>query len=322
MENTNLLTDLVRYGTLAASSHNTQCWRFRMTETTITILPDFSRRCPVVDPDDHHLYVSLGCAAENILQAAKAHGLTGQVRFDQSGAETGAVHLSFAPGAPETTPLFDAIPHRQCSRTEYNGHPLAPEELEQLAAAGTGDGVRVVLLTNPAKLAVVEQFVVRGNTAQLRNPAFVKELTAWIRFNQAEAERQGDGLYSAASGNPSLPRWLGRLILPLVLRPKPENEKCVRQLRSSAGVAVFVSAPSDPAHWVEVGRCYERFALQATALGIRNAFLNQPVEEAALRPEFAQALGLTAERPDLVVRFGRGAKMPRSPRRPVEAVLA
>jgi hypothetical protein len=27
------------------------------------ILPDLSRRCPAVDPDDHHLFVSLGCAA-------------------------------------------------------------------------------------------------------------------------------------------------------------------------------------------------------------------------------------------------------------------
>lgn len=320
MDNASLLKDLVRYGTLAASSHNTQCWRFRIDEQSIAILPDLSRRCPVVDPDDHHLYVSLGCAAENILQAAKAHGLAGQVRFDQAG--DGTVHITFAPCEPETTPLVEAIPRRQCSRTDYDGQPLTPEELTLLAAAGTGDdGVRVVMLTSPAELARVEAFVVRGNTTQLKNPAFVKELIAWIRFNQAEAERKGDGLYSAASGNPSLPRWLGRLILPLVLRPKPENEKCVRQLRSSAGVAVFVSEVSDPAHWVEVGRCYERFALQATALGVSHAFLNQPVEEAGLRPEFAQALGLDKLRPDLVVRFGRGPGMPRSPRRPVDAVL-
>jgi hypothetical protein len=70
-----------------------------------------------------------------------------------------------------------------------------------------------------------------------------------------------------------------------------------------------------------VGRCYERFALQATVLGIRNAFLNQPVEVAVLRPPFAAELGLTAQRPDLVVRFGRGPALPRSLRRPVEAVL-
>jgi hypothetical protein len=49
-------------------------------------------------------------------------------------------------------------------------------------------------------------------------------------------------------------------------------------VRCSVGIAVFVGLAPDKAHWVEVGRCYERLALQATALGVRNAFLNQPVE--------------------------------------------
>ena len=70
-----------------------------------------------------------------------------------------------------------------------------------------------------------------------------------------------------------------------------------------------------------MGRCYERFALQATALGVRNAFLNQPVEVTASRPQFAASLGLGGQRPDLVVRFGRGPRLPASLRRPVQAVL-
>jgi len=104
-------------------------------------------------------------------------------------------------------------------------------------------------------------------------------------------------------------------------RVKSENDNYARRIRSSAGIAVFVSNVNDKDHWVEAGRCYERFALQVTALGIRNAFVNQPVEESRLRPEFAKALGLGDGRPDLVVRFGRGKEMPRSLRRPVEAVL-
>jgi len=66
---------------------------------------------------------------------------------------------------------------------------------------------------------------------------------------------------------------------------------------------------------------YERFALQATALGIRNAFVNQPVEVSSVRPQFAEALGVANRRPDLVVRFGRGPTLPMSMRRPVESVL-
>jgi hypothetical protein len=72
----------VRYATLAPSSRDTQCWKFAMDGQSITMLPDFSRRCPVVDPDDHHLYVSLGCAAENLVHAAQAFGLAGDVGFD------------------------------------------------------------------------------------------------------------------------------------------------------------------------------------------------------------------------------------------------
>lgn len=45
---------LVRYATLAASSHNTQCWKFRIEDNAITILSDLARRTPAVDPDDHH----------------------------------------------------------------------------------------------------------------------------------------------------------------------------------------------------------------------------------------------------------------------------
>lgn len=52
--------ELVRYATLAPSSHNTQCWNFALEDQAITILPDPLRRCPAVDPDDHHVYVSLG----------------------------------------------------------------------------------------------------------------------------------------------------------------------------------------------------------------------------------------------------------------------
>jgi hypothetical protein len=155
----------------------------------------------------------------------------------------------------------------------------------------------------------------------MADPAFVRELKTWIRFNGAEAVRTGDGLFSVASGNPNVPTWLGEMAFGWLFTLKSENDKYARQIRSSAGIAVFVGQAADRAHWVEVGRCYERFALQATALGIRNALVNQPVEVQAVRPQFATAFGLTGQRPDLVVRFGRGPAMPSSLRRPVQAVL-
>ena len=312
-----LVSELVRYATLAPSSHNTQCWKFRVQAHVIAIAvePDLSRRCPVVDPDDHHLWVSLGCAAENLVQAAQAHGLRAEPRFEPAG--DGSVVVALEPTAVIASPLFQAIAERQCTRGDYDGMPLSTDNLHLLEGAGSGCGVRVMLRTNRPALEQTLQYVVAGNTAHLNDPAFVAELKAWIRFGDEEALRLGDGLYSGSSGNPNLPRWIAGPLLGLVLTAKSENDKCARQLRSSAGVAVFIAEAADKAHWVEAGRCYERFALQTAALGIRNAFLNQPVEVAALRPQLASWLGVDGLRPDLVVRFGRGPTLPPSLRRPV-----
>jgi hypothetical protein len=314
-----LLRELVRYSTLAPSSHNTQCWKFHVQEGSITIEPDLLRRCEVVDPDDHHIFVSLGCATENLAHAALANGLQANASFDAAGG--GTVAISIETTKASSSPLFRAISERQSTRGDYDGKSLPLEELVLLEEAGRGNGVHVELLTERSGMERVLEYVIAGNTAQMADPAFVDELKTWIRFSDGEAASTGDGLFSGALGIPAMPRWLGSRVMDFLLTPKSESERYARQIRNSAGIAVFVSDISDKAHWVEAGRCYERFALQATALGIRNAFLNQPVEVGAVRPRFAAAVGLGNLRPDLVVRFGRGPTLPLSMRRPVDSVL-
>ena len=310
--------ELIRCATLAPSSHNTQCWKFAIEGKVITILPDLSRRCPAVDPDDHHVFVSLGCATENLIHAASAHGLQAECSFD---ASRDAIRLTLTPASAPVSPLYNAIHARQCTRGDYDGKPLSSEELGLLERAGTSNGVRMLLWTERPAMERVLDYVVQANSAQMADPAFVKELKSWIRFNGSDAVRTRDGLFSVTTGNPSIPAWLGELAFGWLFTPKGENDKYARQIRSSAGIAVFFGQAADKSHWVDVGRCYERFALQATALGIRNAFLNQPVEVQSVRPQFAAAIGLTGQRPDLVVRFGRGPRMPSSLRRPVQSVL-
>lgn len=311
--------ELIRYGTLAASGHNTQPWRFRETPQGIEVLADLSRRTPVVDPDDHHLFVSLGCATENILLAGAAMGRHGHV---EPTPEPGRIQLVLEPGPATPSELVEAIPRRQATRSDYDGRALTTAELDALRAAAQQEGVDVVLLTERSALDGLRDLVVAGNTAQMGDPAFVAELLEWIRFNPREALERGDGLYSAASGNLTVPTWLGRRIFDQVFRVDAENDRYAGHVRTSAGVAVFFARTADPAHWIEVGRASQRFALRATALGLQHAFLNQGVEVAALRPELASLAGLPGRRPDLVMRFGRGPTLPMSPRRPVRDLLA
>ena len=310
--------ELVRYATLAANSHNTQPWRFRLSDRSILVLPDRRRHLRVLDPDDHHVFASLGCAVENMVQASRAFGFRSVASFD---GDTHGIRVDLDAAPRERTDLFEAIPHRQSTRTDYDERPVPPEHLRLLEAAGTGDGVRMLLFTEPKQREDILAYLVAGNSAQIDDVAFVEELKLWIRFSYDEALSTRDGLFTKCSGNPVLPGWIGRLIFSLVLTKDAENRKYQTQLRSSAGVVVFVSEKNEPAYWVEAGRCCQRFALQATALGIRHAFINQPVEVSALRGQFATYLGVGNRRPDLVMRFGYGSALPRSLRRPVEHVI-
>ena len=324
------MRDFIRYATLAPNGHNTQPWRFRIGDGRIGILPDFARRTPVVDPDDHHLFVSLGCAAENLSLAARARGRSGEIEFAPANEGSVNVSLAGAPaasagsgaGAATDSALFDAIPRRQSTRAEYDGRPVSSADLKTLAAAADLPGVDLVLIADRPQIDRVRDLVVAGNSAQLADAAFLRELKSWLRFSPREAMRAGDGMFSASTGNPSLPAWLGPSLFDLTFKAPAENDKYARQLRSSPGVAVFVSQRADRDHWVRAGRAAQRFALQATALGLEYSFVNQPVEVASLRPDLAALAGTPGRRPDLVIRFGYGPTLPFSARRPVKATLA
>lgn len=312
------LPELVRFATIAANGHNTQPWRFTRAASGVTLDPDLTRRTPVVDPDDHHLYASLGCAAENLLLSASAYGLGAAYAFDP---ETAQIRIDLKPARRPVDSLVAAIPRRQSTRSVYSGRTVAPADLALLGAAAQMEGVDTVLITDRAGIDRVRDAVIEGNRLQMRDDAFVDELKQWIRFDGNSALRSGDGLFGLCSGNPEIPDWLGRTVFPMVFTIDSETRKYRAQMDSCAGVAVFSAAQANPPHWAQVGRAYQRFALQATALGIKHAFVNQPVEVSAMQPQFADAVGFSGRRVDLVVRFGYAADRPFSLRRPVSAVL-
>lgn len=313
------LQALVQAATLAASSHNTQPWSFRIAGDAIGITADLSRRCPVVDPDDSHLYKSLGCAAENLIAAAPAYGFGADAVVESDGRIVVGLTSSHVRGDPQ---VLSTIAIRQCTKLLYDGRALARDDMAALQAAGTGDGVHVLLVEDEAVRQVILDYVNEGNRTQLTDPAFRRELIHWIRFNDTAAMKSGDGLGGRPSGQPRLPTWLAKPLMKLVLTARSQSAKDTAGLRSSAGVAVFVGERDDERAWVEVGRSYGRFALAATARGIRNAFVNQPIEVRRLRPQLHAALGLAPhETAHLMVRYGRGPLAPYSLRRPLVDVL-
>lgn len=313
----NQMRELIRYATLAPNGHNTQPWKFAIKNSSIEIHPDYTRRLPVVDPNNREMWISLGCALENLLLAATASGYATDVNYPDS---TDAIIVNLSKDTPKLNSLVNVIPIRQNTRSEYDGQPVNSTDLDKLQMMPGESGVILQFLTDTKSIETALEYVNQGNLVQYGDPAFINELVDWLRFNKKEALRSLDGLYSRCSGNPEVPRWLGKSFVSST-KPQQQADLDAKKLRSSAGAVVIASESDDKTGWVQTGQVYERLALQMTALNIKSAFLNQPIEVANIRTQFQNAIGLGDTFPQLLVRFGYAEALPHSLRRPVDQVL-
>ena len=312
------MRELVRYATLAANGHNTQPWKFALKENAIEIHPDYARSLPVVDPDHRELWISLGSALENLLVAARASGYAPEVTYPE---KSEFIQVRLAPDAPQGGALFDAIPLRQNTRSEYDGQPVRTADLDQLQALPLEPGVALRFISQPAEMETTLDYVSQGNLNQYADMAFIDELIAWLRFNKKEAMAiAGRPVFaSARATRKSRTGWAGCLLAGT--KPQQQADADAKKLRSSPGAVLVASEADDKSTWVRTGQVYERLALKMTALNIKSAFLNQPIELASLRSQFQTAMGMGTTLPQLLVRFGYAATLPRSLRRPVEQVI-
>ncbi|MFX0543050.1 Acg family FMN-binding oxidoreductase [Roseovarius sp. S4756] len=310
--------ELVRLAVLAANSHNTQPWRFELSPDRIVLHADHRRRCLAVDPDDHHLYVSLGCATENIVIAATGFGLVAVPRITEEGT---VIEIDLKTGTADPSPLIAAIPLRQSTRNRYDARPLTDAEKDAVIQAATASRVTVCLVDAPEEIASLCEAVVAGNADQMADPAFVSELMHWIRFSPHEARTRRDGLFGRCLGNPGLPEWMGRLVFPLVYRVRPESAKIRGDIASASALMIFVSHADTPENWIETGRAFQRFALEATSLGLVMAHINQAVEVPVQRKRVARLITIPEGRPSLLVRIGHGERLPYAYRRDVDDVI-
>ena len=233
---------------------------------------------------------------------------------------TDLIHVALTPNAPQSDQLFDAVSIRQNTRSEFDGQSIKTAEFDQVQALPLEPGVSSHFITTPSGMEMALEYVNQGNLSQYADPALIDELIFWLRFNKKEALFTMDGLYSRCSENPEVPRWLGQIFIGGT-RPKQQADVDAKKLRSSSALVVIASELDDKTSWVHTCQVYERLALKTTSLGIKSAFLNQPIEVAKIRSQFQSAVGLDTFVPQLLVRLGYAEALPRSLRRPVEEVL-
>jgi hypothetical protein len=317
-----VLTSILNCAIKAPSGHNTQPWRFVVTsEKSIEIHPDFSRALPVTDADNHELYISLGCALENLLIAAREYGYYADVSFEKNTEQRTFVRISLLESdAVPKDPLFDYISQRQTTRNYYEDTQIPARDLAQLQNSFHFSDVGLYMFTTPAIIGEMLPFVIEASNRQFENPQFIDELISWFRFTQSEAEESKDGLRMDAMGLPNMGKWIGKVLMKNFVSAESESRRWKELIHHSAGLALFTAQENTEENWIQVGRAFQRFALTATKLRISHAHVNMPCEEIEVRERMRLHFRIEGI-PMLLIRIGYSEKMPYSYRRPLEDVL-
>lgn len=322
MKTTSAIEKIIESGTKAPSGHNTQPWKFLINKNEIQIHPDFNRALPIVDSDNHTLYISLGCAAENIVISAKNKGFDTQVIFSKSKKGTNFISIQLTPDdniRPDD--LFDCIDRRQVTRSHYSSISIPIEDLEILKRSSSFEGVKTTYFTEFKDFIKLRPFIIEASNLQFENKYFVDELVSWIRFSKKEAEKKKDGIWSASMGMPNTGRLIGNMIMKRIVSARSEAKRWKKTIKATAGFALFSVEKNDVRHWVDLGRLFQRFGLTATKLNINHAHVNMPCEVIEVRKKMAKSFGLKNTVPLLLIRFGYSEKLPYSYRRPLEQVV-
>ena len=293
---------LIEQAVKAPSGHNTQPWLFRIGKTEIDICPDYSRALPVVDPDNRELFVSLGCAAENLCIAASHKGYRTTVTV----VEDGTICIRLDRHADVTpSPLFAQIALRQTNRRVYDGRTIPAANIDRLRAIEVAPSVSVHFYERgtPAFDAIAE-LISRGNSLQMQDDAFKAELRSWMRYNKKHRDAQHDGLSYDVFGAPNLPRFISENVIAGALNERSQNRADRKKIASASHLILLTTRDNTVEQWVALGRTLERLLLTSTVMGLVH--------------ELTDTFGLPGEYPTILLRIGYAKRMPHSVRIPAE----
>ncbi len=306
---------IIKYAAMAPSGYNTQPWKFKTGNDTVSLMPDFTRALPVVDSDHHALYISLGCALENLILAANESNY--ETKIEITGNENKPQILVTLYDEPEAgkSELFDYILKRQARRNKYSNDKIPDNLLSELFNDPQDEGVQTKLFLSGNEIRGLVPYIIEGTWQQFSNKAFVDELVSWVRFSLKEAMQKGDGIQAASLGLPNTGRIIGNIVMKHFVSAGSEARRMEQLTKTSSGLALFMAEQNDPYHWIKLGQAFQRFGLKAAKYRISHSHLDMPCEEQQVRDKLIHDLQLKDLTPLLLIRFGYSEPMPYSFRR-------
>jgi len=311
---------ILYYASLAPSGHNTQPWAVKITPDGFIVSQDPARRLPAVDPANRELLLSIGAFIENLYLAAGTYGFRGDLEIRAKNAFDGEIAAIVLKKDKSSTYPLSRLELRRTIRKGQLPEELKTADVDALLVPVKDDAVFFPKMSKEA--GIIRQYAAEAFAAQAHRAAAQEELSRWIRFGDAEAEKHRDGLTTAGMEITGIAGLAVRLFMNSADVTKPSFirqgiDLTNRLVSEGGGWVIITGVGANIADLIETGRKFQRLALLARELGIGIHPMTQQLEEQDWQGKVpALTGGLT---PQFILRIGyvRDYPSPVAPRRPV-----
>ena len=312
---------LIKFAVLAPSSHNSQPWSFEVSGGQIILSPDFSRALPASDTNHRQLYISLGCALQNILVAADYYGVKLGVNFFPNNHNE--IVLTAGQGehprdGDKKDHIIFSILTRHTNRSKYSAQIPDSNFLSWLRSQGNQD-FKIDIIGSGATKDLISDVVVAANVAATRDKDFRRELSQFLKSNITKSKL---GMPMFGFGMPTPISLMAPWFVKNFNVNRLSQKEDTRLLKEFTPTFVVISGRGDTKNdWVRVGQLLESIALNAEREGLRIAPMAAAIQIGEYYKELQKAVN-THDRPLVFFRLGYSDRVTKhSPRLPVGEVI-
>jgi hypothetical protein len=294
---------LIRFAILAPSAHNAQPWKFIIKENTILLLPESTRALSKSDPFDRQLFISLGCALENLLIAADYYHFDTEVKYVPPDRENIAVKIDFKKRNTHDiseSHLIFSIPKRHTNRNKYEERLPEKQFIDWMKSLSNAD-VRVDLVEDKINREKVADMSVNALIETMDDIHFRNELSQYMKSNFTRSKL---GMPGFSHGIPAPVSLFASKLVRRVNMKRLEQKKDEALLKKHTPLFCVLSTKKDDReNWIKVGQLYERITLEAEKNNLKTA----PLAAALLKEESLSAIKNLLNpdfRPQVLFRIG------------------
>jgi hypothetical protein len=302
----------------APSIHNTQPWRWRLSDHTLDLFTNRGRVLTVTDPDGRLATLSCGVALHHARMSLAAQGWHVTTTLMPESADPDHVARIHVDGrVPVDLPAnlhLRAIPLRHTDRRPVQDEPVGPQELQAITAAVEAEGTWLHTL-RPEQVLDLASAADHAQSTEAGESAWRDELAYWTGGTRPAGTGIPDAAIPARATRTTVPgRDFGH---PGDLRVSADHDK--------AAVFVMLYGRADePTDWLRAGAALSAGWLTAIERGVSVLPHSAPIEVLATRQALRLMLASIGY-PYLVLRLGTtdpaDAGPPHAPRLPADQII-